>query len=112
MECNHFDGTMIDNSKHHFTVHFKCKLSGKSWDLTNSYGPAHNEGRADFLQWMENLDTTNMTYWMIIVDFNLIRAPSYRNIQGGDPNNIMDFNNVLHYHDLEDIPLKGPCHAR
>jgi hypothetical protein len=76
---NLFDGILIDSSKHHVDVHFTCKLSGKSWYITNIYGPAHNEGRAEFIQWLDNLNTTNMMYWMIIGDFNLIRAPSDRN---------------------------------
>ena len=44
---------------------------------------------------------------MIWGDFNFIRGPDNRNKPGGDPNNMMLFNNIIINLDLVEIPLKG-----
>jgi hypothetical protein len=36
-----------------------------------------------------------MNLWMILGDFNLIRAPEDRNRPGGDSNNMMAFSTVI-----------------
>jgi hypothetical protein len=102
-----FSGTLISQDTHHVTAEFMCKSSGRKWYLTNIYGPAHNEGIQDFFTWLSELDSSNMNLWMILGDFNLIRAPEDRNRPGGDSNNMMAFNSVIQAHDLEEIPLKG-----
>jgi hypothetical protein len=43
-------------------------MLGKIWFLTNMYGPAHNENREDFLNWMADLDSSSFQYWMILCD--------------------------------------------
>jgi endonuclease/exonuclease/phosphatase family metal-dependent hydrolase len=67
----------------------------------------HNEGRHDFINWISELDSSNMKLWMILGDFNQIRAPEDRNRPKGDINNMMSFNIVIQAHDLEEIPLEG-----
>jgi hypothetical protein len=56
---------------------------------------------------MENIDSTQMQLWMLLGDFNLIRAPEHKNRPGGDSNHMMLFNNMIQAHNLEEIPLKG-----
>jgi hypothetical protein len=56
---------------------------------------------------MENIDSTQMQLWMLLGDFNLIRAPEHKNRPRGDSNHMMLFNNMIQAHDLEEIPLKG-----
>lgn len=44
---------------------------------------------------------------MMLGDFNFIRGPDSRNMQGGDHTSMMMFNSIIINHDLVDIPLKG-----
>jgi exonuclease III len=104
---NLFEGTIISQRIFQVTVKLKCRMSGKIWHLTNIYGPAHNENREDFFNWMADLDSSDYHYWMLMGDFNLIRNPGDRNRSGGDSNNMLLFNTVIQVHDLEEIPLKG-----
>jgi exonuclease III len=104
---NLFNGILISQDRHHITMKFTCKYSGRIWYLTNIYGPAHNEERMDFITWMADLDSSDMQLWMIMGDFNLIRGPENRSRTGGDNNNMMNFNAIIQAHDLEEIPLKG-----
>jgi exonuclease III len=55
-----FNGVLISQNKHHITTEFTCKSSGRIWYLTNIYGPAHNDDRADFIDWLENINSTQM----------------------------------------------------
>jgi hypothetical protein len=54
-----------------------------SWILTNIYGPCQAERKATFLDWFANIDMPDDTDWLIVGDFNFIRAPSDRNKPGG-----------------------------
>jgi hypothetical protein len=86
---NLFNGSLISQDKHHITMKFTYKYSGRIWYLTNIYGPAHNEERMDFITWLADLNSSDMHLWMIMGDFNLIRGPENRSRTGGDNNNIV-----------------------
>jgi hypothetical protein len=77
---------------------------GRKWFLINIYGPAHNEEKNYFITSLADLDSSQMQYWMILGDFNLIKN---RNRLGRYINNMMHFNTMIQAHDLEEIPLKG-----
>jgi hypothetical protein len=66
-----------------------------------------SEDRNDFVTWFADLDSTNMIHWIIMGDFNIIRALEDRSRTRGDCNNMMLFKAVIQDHDLEEIPLKG-----
>jgi exonuclease III len=80
---NLFTGTVTSQNSYQITIDFTCNLSGIKWTLTNVYGPAHNENRGEFLNWLCNIDTTNLKFWLIIGDFNLIKDPLGRSRPGG-----------------------------
>jgi hypothetical protein len=95
MEWNFFYGILISQDNHHITTELTCKLSGKKWFITNIYGPAHNENINDFFNWIAELDFSQMQYWMILGDFNLLRARDDKIRPGGDNNNMMLFNTMI-----------------
>jgi hypothetical protein len=92
-------------------IDFKCNISGTLWTITNIYGPAHEERRQDFIDWLSNIDSSAMKFWMILGDFNLIRDPQDRSRPGGNSNNMLAFNSAILAHDLEDIPIKGRAYT-
>ena len=102
-----FDGVMLHQEKFQLTVQLRCKISNQTWFLTNVSGPTIQEDRANFITWLNNLDSSSMDLWMILGDFNLIRSPNDRNRDGGDVNNMLLFNRIIQQLDLEEIPIKG-----
>jgi hypothetical protein len=44
--------------------------------------------------------------WKVVGDFNLMRSPKNRNRPGGNPNDMLLFNDIIHHLDLVEIPLK------
>jgi exonuclease III len=104
---NLFTGIVTSQNSYQITIDFTCNLSGVKWTLTNVYGPAHNENRGEFLNWLCNIDTTYLKYWLIMGDFNLIKDPLGRSRPGGNYNNMMNFSSAIQALDLEEIPLKG-----
>jgi hypothetical protein len=43
-------------------IDFKCNISGTLWTITNIYGPAHEEHRQDFIDWLSNIDSSAMKF--------------------------------------------------
>jgi hypothetical protein len=65
------------------------------------------ELRTEFVQWMENLSISPNELWLILGDFNFIRAPENRNRPGGNVNDMIKFNEIISGHALVELPLKG-----
>jgi hypothetical protein len=57
---NLFTSTVTSQCHFQITIDFKCNLSGTIWTLMNVYGPAHNEHRGDFMNWLNNIDTSTL----------------------------------------------------
>jgi hypothetical protein len=57
-----FSGTVVSQSRFQITVEFICNICGTRWTLTNVYGPSHNEHRLEFIDWLVNIDVTQMKY--------------------------------------------------
>lgn len=88
-------------------MEFTSNLDNSVWYHTNIYGPNSTEGKLEFSQWLMNLNTSNMKYWIVLGAFDYIRGPENRNRAGGDHNNMMIFNDIIIKQDLVEIPLKG-----
>jgi hypothetical protein len=104
---NALSGNVISTSSYQVTVEFTCNISGEKWYITNIYASCHTEGRNEFINWMNNPDSSNYDLWMLVGDFNMIRSNSDRNRPGGNSNTMLAFNDIIQTHDLEEIPLKG-----
>ena len=106
-----FDGVVLHRSKFQITVEMKCKISNRSWVLTNVYGPTIPEERNLFTAWLSSIDTSQLDLWLILGDFNLFRIPQNRNRDGGDINNMIMFNSIIQQLDLEEIPIKSRAYT-
>lgn len=88
-------------------VTFTDKSSAQHWTLLNIYGPCRGEERRHFTQWLFELDIPTSQDWMLLGDFNFIRAPENRNKPGGDAAGMFTFNDFIQEQHLIEIPLKG-----
>ena len=80
---------------------------GDSWMLVNVYGPCNDPNRALFTSWLFDRDIPTGEDWLLLGDFNFIRAPDNRNRGGGDANDMMIFNEFIRRKSLVEIPIKG-----
>jgi hypothetical protein len=78
-------GNVVDQNLFGHTIHFRSKLTGLDWWLTNIYAPCSTQGREGFLAWFSNLEIDEDKLWIFLGDFNMIRYPENRNKPGGDP---------------------------
>jgi hypothetical protein len=102
-----FDGIVRNQNDYQITMELSCIMTRIKWYLTNIYGPAHNEDINDFFTWLPDFNSTQMKYWMLVGDFNLMIELDNRNRLGRDNNNMLLFNTVIEAHNLKEIPLKG-----
>jgi hypothetical protein len=93
------------------SVEFSCTVSNEKWVIANIYGPTIEEGGNIFTTWLFSLNHDDHDLWMILGDFNIMRSPNNRNRPGGDNNNMLLFNNIIQYLNLEEIPLKGRTYS-
>jgi exonuclease III len=102
-----FDVEVVDQNLFGHTVHFRSKLTGHDWWLTNIYAPCSTKGREAFLAWFSDLEIDEDKLWIFLGDFNMIRYPENRNKPGGDPIRMLNFNSAISQLGLQEIPLKG-----
>ena len=104
---NLFAGETLFKNEYSISIGFTSKQTGDSWILTNIYGPCQDDRRQYFIQWLQDIDMPIDTKWMIMGDFNYIRYPHNRNIQGGNTSDMLQFNEAINSLGLVEIPLKG-----
>lgn len=108
---NTMTGRLFSKSYFKITIEFTCNLNNFTLYHTNAYNPNSAEGKHEFSDWIMNLDTSHMSHWKIMGDFNFIKGHKYRNRPGGDHNNMMVFNNIIQSHDLVEISIKGRAYT-
>ena len=102
-----FTGVAVFSKTFALGVRLTSRQSGNSWTLVNIYGPCNNPNRALFTSWFFDLDIPAGDDWLLLGDFNFIRAPDNRNRGGGDANDMLLFNELIHRHSLDELPIKG-----
>ena len=103
---NLFNGEKIFVNNFAQTVMFTY-LSGATWLLTNIYAHCTDEGKRPFIDWFKNIQMPDEHDWLIVGDFNHMRAPENRNRLGGDVSEMLLFNEAISYLGLIEIPLHG-----
>ena len=106
-----FNGSLIETQKFGIIVNFTFVHNAVSWNLVAVYGPCRGEERETFVSWLYNLPILPDTLWLVLGDFNFIRAPDSRNKPGGDVNDMFIFNEVIGHLGLEELPLKGRAYT-
>ena len=77
-----FTGDVVFSSDFELVVNFTSTLSSHTWTLVNIYGPCSGDTRITFTNWLYNLDIPSSQDWLLIGDFNYIRASDNRNKLG------------------------------
>jgi exonuclease III len=106
-KAHNFVGSLAFQNSFGQSVEFVCRLTGEHWILTNIYAPCTHEGKLDFLNWFKNIEMPTETKWLIVGDFNLLRAPENRNKPGGSVTEMFAFNAAISKLSLVELPLKG-----
>jgi hypothetical protein len=101
---NLFDGELIFWNAYSITIKFTLLVTKKSFHLTNIYGPSTD--KAALISWLYNFDALAFDDCILLGDFNMIRSPNNRNRWGGNPNEMMLFNDLILHLDLIDIPFQ------
>ena len=102
-----FEGTLVFQKDFAMSVEFKSLHTGNYWMLTNIYAPCTPKGKREFCDWFKNIQMPDEHDWLIVGDFNLMRAPENRNRPGGDVSEMLLFNEAISYLGLIEIPLHG-----
>lgn len=82
-----------------------------SWTLVCVYGPCHGVERDNFVSWLYSLQIPSEDNWLILGDFNFIRAQDNRNKPGGDINDMFLFNEIIGHLGLLELPIKGRAYT-
>jgi hypothetical protein len=77
------------------------------WNLITVYGPTHELDRTNFVSWLYSLDIAHDEHYLVLGDFNFYRSNSNRNVPGGNVNDMLVFNDIIHHLGLTELPLKS-----
>ena len=88
-------------------IKFCSTQSAQEWTLVNIYGPCQGDPRVIYTEWLHNLHIPSNEDWLLLGDFNYIRSPDNRNKPGGNPNDMITFNDFIHSQQLIELPIKG-----
>jgi hypothetical protein len=102
-----FEGSLVSTNTYSITVKLTSKLPCQSFHVTNIYGPADPVEKPTFISWLYNLDTSAFGDWILMGDFNLIRSPQHRSRPGGNFNEMLLFNDLIHHIDLVEISFQS-----
>ena len=102
-----FTGVPVFSESFALGVRLTSTQSADSWTLVNVYGPCTEPNRTLFTSWLFDIDIPRGDDWLLIGDFNFIRAPDNRNRGGGDANDMLLFNELIRRQSLVELPIKG-----
>jgi hypothetical protein len=102
-----FNGQLVFQNRFALSIELTSVISSSSWILSNIYAPCSIEGRAEFLQWLNEVDMADDVDWLLVGDFNLICSASDRNKLGWDIQKMLDFNAAISNLRLEEPKLHG-----
>ena len=74
-----FTGVPVFSESFALGVRLTSTQSADSWTLVNVYGPCADPNRALFVSWLFDIDIPRGDDWLLMGDFNFIRAPDNRN---------------------------------
>jgi hypothetical protein len=102
-----FRGELAFQNEYAVSVNLTSQLNEAIWLLTTVYAPCTPQGKRDFLNWFQNIQTPDELDWLIVGDFNLLRKPEDRNKEGADVQEMYLFNEAISNLGLMEIPLLG-----
>ena len=77
------------------------------FSLANVYGPCAGDDRIAFTSWLYDIQIPNAQDWLLLGDFNYMRAPDNRNKLGRNLTDMITFNDIIRKQQLIEIPVQG-----
>ena len=74
-----FTGVPVFYESFALSVRLTSTQSADSWTLVNDYGPCMDPNRVMFTSWLFDVDIPRGDDWLLIGEFNFIRAPANHN---------------------------------
>ena len=71
------------------------------------YGRFAGIDRVVFTQWLYDVLIPSNHDWLLLGDFNYMRAPDNRNKPGGNIHDMITFNDIIRKQQLIELPVKG-----
>jgi hypothetical protein len=102
-----FSTITIDSQVFALRLHVTSVHNLSAWNLITVYGPTREPARLNFVSWLYSLDIPTDEHFLILGDFNFYRSTSNRNRPGGNVNDMLVFNDIIHNLGLIELPLKG-----
>lgn len=90
-----FDCSTVEVNSYAISLKFTSKIDGKSFLLSNIYGPSQSSKKMAFITWLYNFNTLAYAYWILAGEFNLYKYVQNRNKVGGDPSEMQIFNDLI-----------------
>jgi exonuclease III len=92
-----------------FAVHIQVTSvhNLETWQLITVYGPTREPERTYFVSWLYSLNLEEDDQLLLLGDFNFYRTTANKNKAGGNANDMLLFNDVIHTLGLVELPLKG-----
>lgn len=108
---NIFTGNVIIEEQFALGIEFISTQNAHRCKLVNVYGPCQGVQRANFTQWLFDLDIPSTEDWLVLGDFNYIRSPDNRNMPGGNTQDMFTFNDFIRAQELTELPIKGRAYT-
>ena len=106
-----FTGSVIMEEDFALAIKFRSTQSSQEWTLVNIYGPCQGDSRVTYTNWLRHLNIPSNDDWLLLGDFNYIRGPDNRNKPGGNPNDMITFNDIIRSNQLIELPIKGRAYT-
>jgi hypothetical protein len=104
---NVFSGQVMLEESIGLAIEFISCISSEKFMLVNVYGPCEGIERENFVAWLFHLDISDDNLWLLVGDSNFYRFVESRNREGANLADIATFNEIISYHGLVELPLKG-----
>src|SRR4051812_6062075 len=100
-----FSGSVVLSEMFALGITFSSMQSYDVWTLLNFYGPCSGPNGVAFSNWFFDFDIPSGENWLLLGDFNFIRAPDNRNRGGGDADDMLLFNDFIRFYSLVELPI-------
>nr|CAD1837460.1 unnamed protein product [Ananas comosus var. bracteatus] len=100
-----FDCVQEWNGLFSLTVLLKRKVDGRSFMISNIYGPTAAHLKADFFQELRSIKDFSTRVWTMLGDFNVLLSVEDKNGSTANVADILNFRKVVHDLGLVDLPI-------
>ena len=79
--------------------------------MNSGLWPMSGWPRVNYTDWLHTLNIPSNEDWLLVGDFNYIRSADNRNKHGGNPNDMITFNDIIRSQQLIELPIKDRAYT-